>query len=243
MAEEQAKKTLGDYIIYQGPRHYSSIAIPATAKALEINPNFLTLISAHQFTAMEHEDPYSHLNTFYELVGVMGFESDDVDNVCMRLFPFSLAGKAKDWLSSLPNQSLTSWKDVEEKFLQRFFPISRYIKAKSEISMFRQGAEESFCETWERFKMILRKCPNHGFEDIAQLSIFINGLKFDMKMLLDAAAGGTMMTLDAEQATRIINGLASTDSQDQYDGRSTRKKGWIEDTLLAQNQILTQQIE
>ena len=99
----------------------------------------------------------------------MSFESDDVDNVCMHLFPFSLAGKAKDWLSSLPNQSLTSWEDVEEKFLQRFIPISRYIKAKSEISMFRQGAEESFCETWERFKMILRKCPNHGFEDIAQL--------------------------------------------------------------------------
>jgi len=91
--------------------------------------------------------------------------------------------------------------------------------------------------------MILRKCPNHGFEDIAQLSIFINGLKFDMKMLLDAAAGGTIMTLDAEQATRIINTLASTDSQDQCDGRSTQTKGWIEDTLLAQNQILTQQIE
>ena len=161
----------------------------------------------------------------------------------MRLFPFSLAGKAKDWLRSLPIQSLTNWKDVEEKFMQIFFPMSRYIKAKSEISMFRQGADESFCETWERFKMILRNCPNHGFEDIAQLNIFINGLKYVMKMLLDAAAGDTMMTLDAEQATRIINALELVDSQDQYDGRSTQKKGWRGDTLLAQNQILTQQIE
>jgi len=91
--------------------------------------------------------------------------------------------------------------------------------------------------------MILRKYPNHGFEDIAQLSIFINGLKSDMKMLLDATAGGTMMTFDAKQATRIINALALADSQDQYDGQSTQKKGWREDTLLAQNQILTQQIE
>jgi len=38
---------------------------------------------------------------------------------------------------------------------------------------------------------MLRRCPNHGFEDIAQLSIFINGLKSDTKMLLDAAASGT----------------------------------------------------
>jgi len=136
---------------------------------------------------MEHEDPYSHLDTFYELVGTMGFQSPDIEIVYMRLFPFSLAKNAKDWLRSLQNKSLTSWKDVEEKFLQRFFTIFPYIKAKSEISVFRQGADESFCETWERFKMMFRKCPNHGFEGIAQLSIFLNGLISDIKMLLDVA--------------------------------------------------------
>jgi len=75
----------------------------------------------------------------------------------MHLFLFSLAGKAKEWLKSIPNKSLTSWEDVEEKFLHRFFPISRYIKPKTEISMFRQGADKSLCETWERFKIMLRK--------------------------------------------------------------------------------------
>ncbi|XP_068498515.1 uncharacterized protein [Phaseolus vulgaris] len=246
MAQEQApppRRTLGDYVMYQGPRHFSSIAIPATAKALEINPNFLTLINTHQFTTMEHEDPYSHLDTFYELVGTMGFQFADIKIVYMRLFPFSLAENAKDWLRSLPNQSLTSWKDVEEKFLQRFFTIFSYIKAKSEIFVFRQGADESFCETWERFKMMLRKCPNHGFEDIAQLSIFLNGLRSDIKMLLDAAAGGTTMTLDVEQATIIIDALASTDYKAQHDGQDLNNKGLLEDAFLAKNKILTQQIE
>ena len=86
---------------------------------------------------MEHEDPYSHLDTFYELVGIMSFQSADIETVYMRLFPFSLAGKAEDWLISLSNHSLTSWKDVEEKFMQRFFTIFHYIKAKSEIFVFR----------------------------------------------------------------------------------------------------------
>ena len=80
-------------------------------------------------------------------MGTIGFHLGDLESVYMRLFPFSLAGKAKEWLISHPNQSLTKWKDVEEFFLHRFFPISRYINAKSEISMFRQGVEESFCET------------------------------------------------------------------------------------------------
>ena len=205
------RRTLGDYAMQQGPRHFSSIAIPPATKSLEMKPTFLSLINTHQFTGMDHEDPYTHLSTFYELVGTMGFEENDIESVYLRLFPFSLAGKAKEWLKSHPNQSLSSWNDVEEKFLHRFFPLSRYIKAKSDISTFRQGPEEPFCEAWERFKMILRRCPNHGFEDIAQLNIFHNGLRPDTKMILDAAAGGTMMSVDAEQATRIIDALASTD--------------------------------
>jgi len=79
--------------------------------------------------------------------------------------------------------------------------------------MFRQGAHEVFCEIWERFKMILRKCPYHRFEEIAQLSIFLNGLISDTKMLIDAAASDTMMALDVEQARRIIYALKSTDYQ------------------------------
>jgi len=52
--------------------------------------------------------------------------------------------------------------------------------------------------------MRLRKCPNHGFEEIAQLSILINGLRFDMKMLLDIAVGGTMMVADVEQERELL---------------------------------------
>jgi len=91
--------------------------------------------------------------------------------------------------------------------------------------------------------VILRKFSNHEFEDVAQLSIFLNGLRFDTKMLLDSAVGDAMMTLDVKQATRIIDALTSTDSQTQYDEQSIKKKGWLEDALLAQNKMLTQQIE
>jgi len=162
--------------------------------------------------------------------------------VYLRLFPFSLLGKAKEWLKSHPNQSLIRWSDVEEKFLQSFFPLSRHIKAKSEISNFRQGADKAFCATWERFKVILRRCPNHGFEEIPQLNIFRNGLRPNTKMILDVAARGTMMTMNVKQATRIIDALASTDYQAQYDRQSVQKKGVFElntTTLLAQKKILT----
>jgi len=53
----------------------------------------------------------------------------------------------------------------------------------------------------------LKKCSNHGFEDIIQLNIFHSDLRPNTKMILDAAHGGTMMDVDVEQATRIIEAL------------------------------------
>jgi len=162
-----------------------------------MKPVYLTLVSANQFTGLEHEDPYTHLSTFYELITTMGFEDQDKEVAYMRLFPFSLAGKATDWLKSHPNQSLTRWSDVEEKFLQRFFPPSCFIKARSKISNFRQGQDEALCVAWQRFKVLLRRCLNHhDLEEIAQLNSFHNGLRSNTKMILDAAGGGTMMAVN-----------------------------------------------
>jgi len=84
MAEKKIpppRRTLGDYALQQGPRHFSSIAVPTTTKTLEMKPTFLNLISSHQFTGMDNEDPYIHLSTFYELVGTMSFEESDTKTV------------------------------------------------------------------------------------------------------------------------------------------------------------------
>jgi len=75
VTEEEApppRRTLGDYTMKQGPRYFSSIVIPATTRDLEMKPASLSLISTHQFTTIDHEDPYTHLSTFYELL-TMGF--------------------------------------------------------------------------------------------------------------------------------------------------------------------------
>jgi len=80
----------------QGPRNFSNIAVPATTKTLEMKPTFLNLISSHQFTRLDNEDPYTYLSTFYELVRTMGFEAGDTETVYLRLFLFSLASKAKE---------------------------------------------------------------------------------------------------------------------------------------------------
>ena len=170
----------------QGPRHFFGLAHPPNAKAMEMKPTFLCLISAYQFSCTDHKDPYTHLSTFYELSGIIDILEGEEEAVYLRFFSFSLAVSTKAWLQSHPNQSLTSWSIVEEKLLNRFFPPFIYINAKLDISTSRQWPEKPICEAWERFKSLLRKCHNHGFEDVAQLSIFCNGLRPKTKMILNA---------------------------------------------------------
>ena len=60
--------------------------------------------------------------------------SDDV--IRIRLFPFSLKEKAKLWLISKPSDSITSWDDLSNKFLARFFPSAKAEKLRIDISSF-----------------------------------------------------------------------------------------------------------
>nr|KYP33143.1 Retrovirus-related Pol polyprotein from transposon 17.6 [Cajanus cajan] len=66
----------------------------------EMKPALLQLISSHQFSGLDHEDPHTHFYTFYELCGSVGVSGADEEALFMRLFPFSLNGKAKAWLHS-----------------------------------------------------------------------------------------------------------------------------------------------
>jgi len=102
---------------------------------VEIKYALSQLISSQQFVGMNHEYPHSHLYTFYELCGAFGMIGNR-RGIVTEIASISLTEKAKAWLQSQPNQSLTIWndvetrflwKDVETRFLSPFFPPSKNI--------------------------------------------------------------------------------------------------------------------
>lgn len=115
----------------------------------------------------------------------------------MRLFPHSLIGKSKEWYLDQPTQTMTDWNMLKEKFLDRLFPHNRFMEAKTSIAVFSQGSSESLDEAWERYKSILRKSPNQGFDELSQIHIFRNGLQPQPKLLLDATVDGSLMSKNA----------------------------------------------
>ena len=83
----------------------------------------------------------------------------------MRLFPFSLRGKAKEWLLALPRGNITSWADCCSKFLSKFCPPAKIMQLRSQITSFKQEDREPLVLAWDRLKEAIRNCPNHGMEE------------------------------------------------------------------------------
>ncbi|KAL0420472.1 UNVERIFIED_CONTAM: hypothetical protein Slati_3070100 [Sesamum latifolium] len=101
------------------------------------------------FCALAGEDPHKHLKEFYVVCSGMKPQGVTEEQVKLRAFPFSLGEKAKDWLYSLPSGSIVSWNEFKKQFLENYFPASRTITIRKEISGIRQFSSESFYEYWE----------------------------------------------------------------------------------------------
>ncbi|KAH0636010.1 hypothetical protein KY285_035711 [Solanum tuberosum] len=83
------------------------------------------------------------------------------DYVRLTLFPFCLLGEAKRWLNSDPTNFITTWDDLAQKFLIRFFASGKIAKLRSDILSFRQKGREDLYQAWDRFKSMLMSCPHH----------------------------------------------------------------------------------
>ncbi|XP_052729898.1 uncharacterized protein LOC108327226 [Vigna angularis] len=244
--DRQARRTLEDYSTFAGPLHFNSIARPrVNVVNMEMKPALIHLVQSNQFNGLSHENPYNHLATFLEICNTVKIHQVPDEAIRLSLFPFSLGGNAKMWLNSFPENSFSTWEDVVAKFLNKFFPQSKVNKGKQEISSFEQDVNETLSQAWDRFKGLLRKTPTHGFDEPTVLNMFLGGLRSQTKLMLDASAGGNIRWKTPEEAHELIENMATNDSEMQNE--RAQQKGVFQlqsqDALLAQNKIMTQQLE
>nr|GFC84063.1 reverse transcriptase domain-containing protein [Tanacetum cinerariifolium] len=122
------------------------------------------------------------------------------DVIKLMMFSYSLEGNARVWYDKEPPNSILTWEDLVNKFVNQFFPPSKTTHLKNEISRFTQRFVETFGEAWERFKKILRVFPHHGFTEFAQIDTFYNCLNDNDQDSLNAAAGGNLLSKTTREA-------------------------------------------
>ncbi|XP_075481186.1 uncharacterized protein LOC142521895 [Primulina tabacum] len=185
--------------------HYSGIARGTiNANNFKLKPALINMVQQNQFAGTATSDPHVHLRTFLKITDTVKINGVSDDIIRLRLFPFSLRDQARGWLQSLPLGSITTWQELATKFLAKYFPPAKSAQLKIEISTFRQTDFEQLYEAGERYKELLRRCPNHGFEDWVQIELFYNGLNGQTRTTVDAAAGGTIFAKSPAQAYDLL---------------------------------------
>nr|GEV53034.1 reverse transcriptase domain-containing protein [Tanacetum cinerariifolium] len=135
-----------------------------------------------RFFGHDKEEPHAHIRYFNKITSTMRVPNVPTSSITLMLFPFSLEGAARIWLEKEAPRSIPTWDDLVSKFINQFFPPSKTINLRNEITRFQQRFDESFYEAWERFNDLLRACPHHGFSELHQINTFYNALNNKSKV-------------------------------------------------------------
>ncbi|XP_042032252.1 uncharacterized protein LOC121778936 [Salvia splendens] len=109
-----------------------------------------------------------------------------------------------------PN-SIRTWDAMVEKFLAKYYPPSEALKRQSAILAFEMTPEESIRGAWERFKSLLKRCPNHGLSSTHQILLFYKGCFPEAKSELNWSAGGALLKIGEVAAMEVIERATSND--------------------------------
>ncbi|XP_075504541.1 uncharacterized protein LOC142541979 [Primulina tabacum] len=165
------------------------------------------------FRGLPGEDPHKHLKEFHIVCTAMKPQGITEKQILLRAFPFSLADKAKDWLYYLPSGTITTWDNMKQQFLEKFFPASRAANIRKDICGIRQLHEENLYEYWERFKQLCASCPQHQIPEQLLVQYFYEGLSLFDRNMIDAASGGALVNKTPQEARALISNMAANAQQ------------------------------
>lgn len=242
------ERLLGDYGTRDRNRNRLTITNqPVTVNKFEINPGLLRELKANQFAGKYNEDANKHLKNFFVICETTKVDGNSEEAKRLRLFPFSLTDDAKEWFDSLPAGSITTWNEMEDKFLEQFFPTALFVRRRQDISKFQQKDGESLGEAYKRYKKLLAACPEHNYDGTVQMQIFCNGLLLATRQVLDTASGGSINFKTATQIIKVIEVVALNEQMEMYDRTGGTRGGLIDLNQLehrnAQNILTNKQIQ
>ena len=220
----------------------SCIVLPAVARNYELKSQHYNILPS--FHGMASEDPLNFIREFYSIVQTFPLSNLTEEQLRLRCFPFTLKDAAKTWFMTLTPGSLNTWEEVYNKFIAKFFTHQKTKMLRQEIANFNQEVGEPFHEAWDRFKMLLVKCPHHGFTLQWLNQTFYDALNQTSQAMVDNAAGGAIHEKNADETKALFEKLGQNSQQKsvRIGKKEVQEIGASSDTNKKLD-MLTQQVE
>ena len=169
------QKTLCDYSAPSANQVPTEPEVRTGGENFEIKTGLIMMVQASPFCGKANEDATTHLQQFLKLYSTFVINGVSQDAIRLRLFLFSLLGRAKQWFYA-NKAAVDTWGKCAKAFLSKFFPMGKTNALRGRISNFQQVSNESIPEAWERLQEYILACPHHGMDNWLILQNFYNGL-------------------------------------------------------------------
>ena len=203
-----AEKTLRDFSIPLAANVATGPNIDVGDVNFELKSSLINMVQASPFCGKPNEDANAHLQNFLELCKTITIRGITADAIRLRLFPFSLQGKAKQWFYQ-NKEAISTWDKCSMAFLAKFFSLGKTNALRGRISSFQQIGMESILEAWERLQEYILVCPHHGMDEWLVLQSFYNGLTPTSRAHIGATTGGAFLNLTIAKANALVVKMVS----------------------------------
>jgi hypothetical protein len=143
-----AEKTLRDFSVSSTANVATGPNVNVGDVNFELKSSLINIVQASPFCGKPNEDTNAHLHNFLELCDIVVIRGVIADIIKLRLFPFSLLGKAKQWFYK--EKDVDTQDKCSKAFLEKFFPLGKTNALHKKISSVQQMGMESIPEAWER---------------------------------------------------------------------------------------------
>lgn len=167
-----------------------------------IKGTHMQMIRENQFDGRIRSDPHRHIANFLEINNLFHYGENQEEVVKLKTFPSSLSGEAKIWLNELNEGTITTWEEMREAFVSRYFSPAKFKRLLNDIHNFQQLDHETLIDAWLRMKDMLRTCHGHGLTKGAIIQTFYHGLDDPIQGILDT--GGIFLYNTPNEAFKFL---------------------------------------
>ena len=192
-----AQKTLRDYSAPFATQVSTGPEVNTGGENFEIKTGLIMMVQDSPICGKSNEDASAHLQQFLELCSTFVIRRVSQNAIRLRLFSFSLLGRAKHWFYA-NKTTVDTWDKCAKAFLAKFFLTGETNALRGRISSFQQASNKLIPEAWERLQEYIHACPHHGVDNWLILQNFYNGLTQTSCDHVDATAGGAFFSLTIE---------------------------------------------
>jgi hypothetical protein len=122
--EAMANKTLREFSAPTTANIRTGPTVNVGEEGFELKLALINMVQANQFCGKAHEDASAYLQHFLEICNIFTIKGVERDVILLRLFPFSLLGRAKQWFYANREKN-TTWNICSTGQSNGFMPIER----------------------------------------------------------------------------------------------------------------------